>query len=103
MAILSTTRGTHQSNHIMRMVSVRGPNLLPIKSPPVSRRLGTAAHAGQVRARIGLTHANAEKSLATHNTGQIKLTLFLRPITQNQWPTLPVSNPMRRDRSASAQ
>ncbi len=103
MALLGVA-GAHQRDHPVGMLRVRGPDLLARDLPSAVHLARTwVAHAGEVGARAGLAHADAEAELAARDAGQQRLPLLLGAEAQQQRPALPVGDPVRADGGARDQ
>ena len=100
MPILRVAASAHQCNHVVAVVRVGGPDLLPIQQPPPVVGQCTRTYAGQIRARIRLTHADAEVRLTAANSGQIVPLRLFGTATKYQWAALPVSDPVATNRRA---
>ena len=95
VAVFGGARGAHQRNHVLAVVGVGGPDLLAVEHKALVVGRGTRLHAGQVRARIGLAHANAKERLATAHARNVELLLCLGAVFQDQRRALAVGNPVR--------
>ncbi len=87
----------------MRFVRVGGPDLLPVEQPATRNAFGAGAHAGEVRSRIGLAHADAEEQLAIADARQQIAPLRLGAVVQQQRRALAIANPVRRDGSTGGE
>ena len=71
-----------------------GPDLLAVDAPAVGGLLRPRADRGQVGARIGLAHADAEIAFAARDGGDVFPALLFRAELQQQGAALPVGHPM---------
>src|SRR6185437_13402526 len=96
-------RGAHQRDTVVVAMCTRGPDLGAVDAEAAWHRLGARAHRGEVRARIGLAHADREVALARRDLRQDRLALLLVAETQQQRTRLAVGDPVRAGRRAVAQ
>ncbi|MPM49515.1 hypothetical protein SDC9_96245 [bioreactor metagenome] len=103
VAVFAGARGAHQRDHVLAVVRIGGPDLLAVEQKALVVGHGLGAHTGQIRARVGLAHADAEKRLALADLGDVELLLRLGAVLQDQRCALAVGNPVRADGCAEIQ
>src|SRR5690242_9210188 len=104
VAVLVADRaGAAQRDHEMRLVRAAGPDLAAGDGEAALDCDGLGADRGEVRAAVGLAHADAEIALALDDARQHRLTLLLAAEAQDERPALAVGHPMRADRRARRQ
>src|SRR5690348_12850891 len=87
----------------MRFVCIARPHLGSGDLVAARNRHRAGADRSEVRARIRLAHADAEKGLAARDARQEFEALLLGAVAQQQGRALPVGDPVRADRGASRQ
>ena len=101
--IFAALAGAHQRDHVIGDVGARGPHLAAGDGPAARHLHGLGADGGQVRARIGLAHADAKGHLATHDARHDLRRQHIGRVLDEQGPTLPVGHPVKADRRAGGQ
>src|SRR6202020_48127 len=94
MPIGGGSGSANQGEHIVRFVREGRPDFRAVQQPAALGPGGFGSYAGQIRACIGFTHADAEEDLSPAYPRQVKSTLFLRPIPQDQRSALTIAHPM---------
>ncbi len=95
--------GPNQGDHVLAVMCVGRPDL-PAVQAPAFRALGRPrADARQVRAGIGLAHADAEEGLRGADLGQVEAALRLGAELVDQRPALAIRDPVGGDRRARGQ
>ena len=84
-------------------IKPRGPDLLAVEPPALRRARGAGAHAGQIGARIGLAHADAEEGLAAADARDVEGLLLRRAVLDDERAALPIGDPVRSHRGAGDQ
>ena len=100
LTVCRVARGAHQGDHEVPIVGVAGPDFLAVQKPAFGRLHGARAHAGEVRARVGFTHANAKKRFTSANRRDVTLLLRFSTVFENQRRALPVGDPVGAHRRA---
>jgi hypothetical protein len=98
MAVLGLRRRAREHDAVVGPVRVAGPDLGAGDLPAAFDLLGARAHRGQVGARVGLAHADAEVALAAGDPRQDLATRPLAAVPQDLRTALPVGDPVRTDR-----
>src|SRR5690606_30077282 len=88
--------GADERDHVVAKMRAAGPDLPPVDLPPAVDLGGGRAERGEIGARVGLAHADAEIAFAAHDTRQDGLALFLRAEPEQQRAALPVGDPVER-------
>src|SRR5438093_3164749 len=103
MLLVRHDLGAEQRDRVIGQVRVRRPHLGAVDEIAAVRLRGARADRREVRARVGLAHADGERQLAAHDARQDLLPLRLRAEAQQQRPALPVGHPVGAHRRAGGQ
>ena len=92
-----------ERDQVLRAVRVARPDLGAVDPVAAVHALGARADRGEIRARVGLAHADRERQLAARDRGQEALALGLGAEAEQQRPALAVRHPVRADRRPRGQ
>ena len=103
VAVLAARAGAHEQDHHVAAMRVAGPDLGALDLPAAFHLARARPDRGQVRARIGLAHADAEIAFAARDPRQVGALLLFSAEAQDGRTGLAVSDPMRARRCARRQ
>jgi hypothetical protein len=87
--------GAEEGDGIVGEMRVARPDLGAVDAIAALHPLGAGTDGGEVRARVGLAHADGEGKLPLGDAGKEALTLRLRAEAQEEGTALPVGDPVR--------
>ena len=103
VALLAAAAGTHQRNHVMGAMRTRSPHLAAIDDPARIRTHSAGAQRGQVRAGIGLAHADAKVDFTTRDARHDARCQHFGRQAHQQQRALALGDPVRGHRCAAGE